>query len=338
MSSRAVGWVAVLLAAVPVSVPAQDSLQALVAMEARLDSLRRAAVLADSAAFHSAKSDTVAVGNLRIVTSAALRPLAEAAATEAWDSLSARFGEAALASVALPVIRLGGPGTVIPTTDVHEVARGFLHAGDVLWRTRDPALIAWLAGRLPNGPPDAEAYSLLASEIAWWPGLPNGPCLEGGVAACAVGLDLAVHTDSIDAWYAPAVWPDLVARTVPLAGSDPQRAACTTGGLAACRAVLLRQPLPAPIPVVGRDLLVRIALASGGEGAFARLVADTALPISQRLASASGLSQDELLRRWLAAVRANAPGSPGPTGGELLVALVTCSAALLLVIRGSRWA
>ena len=89
---------------------AQDSAATLRGMEVRLDSLRNVAARADSVRFRSFASDTVRVGELRIATSAALRPCVEAAAVEAWDSLASRYGASVTAAGALARDAVWGPG------------------------------------------------------------------------------------------------------------------------------------------------------------------------------------------------------------------------------------
>lgn len=283
-----IGLVALGFAAPPAH--AQDSLRLLAAMEARLDSLRRTAARADSTAITAAISDTVAVGGLRIVTSRTLRPVAVAAAGEAWDSLTRRYGAPALARATLSATSLGGPATVLPARlDVHALADGLARAvASALWRQQDAALVDWLGGRFPVAPPVGEEYALLAARTAVSPGQPNTACLQGDLDACVM---------------------------------------------------LMNQPLPTPpLDLAGREMLVGMALELGGEGAFSRLTTEPSHPISQRLASAAGLPLDDLLGRWLARVRAAAPGSPAPGAREVLGALAACAAILLLAVRGSRWA
>lgn len=329
-----------LLGAAPVA--AQDSLAMLTQMEARLDSLRRAAALADSLAAPSVVTDTVIAGGLRVATSPGLRPFVEAAAAEAWDSLEARFGTSALAAQALPVILFGGPSTVIPESmDRHELARGLEGAiAQSIWRRQDPLLTSWLLGSFPTGNVLEEDLQSIASELARRPARPNARCLRGEASACAVALGLRVGPDPLSEWYAENIWPRLAEMSESsLTGRDALlRDRCSARqDMTACREVLTPHRIAPPVSTRGRRLLVELALEAGGAGAFDRLTADTGGTLEQRLEAAAVMPADTLLSRWTASVAAAIPGSPAPGRGEFLLVLAWSATVMMMTIRGSRW-
>lgn len=329
-----------LLWALPVT--AQDSPARLVLMEARLDSLRRAAARADSLAFDLVGTDTVVAGGVRVATSPALRPLVQAAADEAWDRLEARFGVEALAVEALPPVRFGGPESVSPRfVDRHELARGIEGAvAQAVWRREAGPFTDWLRGSFPTGDLEEADLEFIAGELARRPARPNLPCLRGEASACGVALGLRPVADTLAEWYPEAAWPRLADwMEASLIGEDAELRDRCSGmqDLVACRAVLTPHRIAPPISGRGRRVLVELALSMGGTGAFDRLTADAGGTIEQRLEAAAGVPFETLLSTWTASVTAAIPGSPGPAGGESLLVLAWSAVVAMLAIRGSRW-
>ncbi|HQR18915.1 MAG TPA: hypothetical protein PK948_11110 [Gemmatimonadales bacterium] len=321
---------------------AQDSAAMLRGMETRLDSLRKVAARADSVRFQYFATDTVRVGGLRIATSAALRPVVEAAAAEAWDSIVARFGAAASEGAPFPVMQFGGPETVLPRSlDRRELARGLagpLH--QAIWRRQDSRIDTWLRGGFPTGLLSEEDLVTIGSQLVRIPARSNRACLDGDASACANSLGLRLGADTLAEWYSPDAWPGLAARMDwPVTGRAAWlRDRCADArALDACHAVLTPTIVLQPVGGSGRQLLVTLALEAGGAGAFGRLTADSGATIEHRLSAASGLPVDTLLFRWSHAVSAALPGSPAPSGMDVLLTLAWSTAVLLLAVRGSRW-
>lgn len=321
---------------------AQDSAAVLRGMEDRLDSLRHRATRADSVRIRSGATDTVRVGELRIATSAALRPAVEAAAAEAWGSLSTRFGASMPAADSLPVMQFGGPETDLPRSlDRRELARGLSGpVAQAIWRRQDARLVTWLRGEFPIGPATEEALVAISGELARTPARPNPGCLRGEARACAVALGLEVSGDTLAAWYPQDTWPRLAGlMDASISGRDAWlRDRCTAmQDLASCQTVLSPSRVLQPVGFPGRQLLVELALEEGGEGAFERLTVDSGAPIEHRLSAAAGVPVDTLLSRWVRVVSAAVPGSPAPGGAEVMLSLGWSALVLMMAIRGSRW-
>lgn len=320
---------------------AQDSVAMLRGMEARLDSARRLAARSDSVTAQSSATDTVRAGRLRIATSAALRPAVEAAAAEAWESLSARFGAAIPAADALPVMQFGGPESVLPRAmDRRELARGLEGpVAQAIWRRQDSRIVTWLNGGFPTGAATEDDLVSINDQLARIPARQNIPCLRRHASACAGTLGLRMGADTLAEWYAPNAWPRLAELLdASLTGREAWlRDRCAAAGdLEACRTVLTPSRVLRPVGPAGRQLLMALALDAGGAGAFERLSADTMATVEQRLADAAGVPIDTLLSRWADVVASETPGSAAPDPAEALLALAWCLAVLWMAIRGSR--
>jgi len=312
-------------------------------MEARLDSMQRASAERDSAAVLADISDTVVVGGLRIATSPRFRPMAEAAAVEAWAALQARFGLSVEEGDPLPPLRFGSATSLVPEApDLRALARGFeSQASQAIWRTRGAEVLSWMHGNVPAGTLGPSELAGIAEEMTRTPARPNPACLSGDVTACATALGIRLGADTLAEWYEPAAWPrlaemvggrlsgpDLIARQDCMHRTDST----------ACRTILTPERLLLPVGVMGRQYLVQRALSLGGPAGFRKLTAPGDAPIGLRLAAAAGIPIDTLVSRWRAAVRAAAPGGPGHPAYELLLAM-TWSAVLLLLVaaRSGRW-
>ncbi len=321
---------------------AQDSLAALQRMEVSLDSMRDASARRISAAQSAIRTDTVVVGGLRIATAPPFRPMAQAAAEEAWSMLLTRFGPAATIEGIIPVMDFGGISSVVPGhADLHALARGFAGtAAQAIWRTQGAEVLAWMRGNVPTGPVSPADLSEIAAELSRTPARADRSCALGDVESCASAFGLRVGTDTLDAWYDSTTWPQLAA----LAGGDfrgieaVDRQRCMNQvDLPACRRFLTPERLVLPIGVGGRQYLVQLALESGGASAFQRLTAGRTAPMEARLAAAAGISTDTLLLRWSVAIRAAKPRGPMYPPSELWLALGWSMLLLVAVTRSTRW-
>jgi len=342
MSSRPIVWLGVLLLWGG-SLAAQDSAATLRRMESRLDSMQRTTAERDSAAVLADISDTVVVGGLRIATSPRFRPMAQAAAVEAWAALQARFGLSVEEGDLLPPLRFGSAKSLVPEApDLHALARGFeSQASQAIWRTRGADVLAWMRGNVPAGTLGPSELAGISEELARTPARPNGACLSGDAAACARALGIRLGADTLAEWYEPAAWPRLAEMVSGgLSGLDViARQDCMNHGTPnACRTILIPERLLLPVGIGGRQYLVQRALALGGRAGFRTLTAPGGGPISVRLEAAAGIPIDTLVSRWSAAVRAAAPGGPGHPAYELLLAMSWSGILLLLVAaRSGRW-
>lgn len=325
------------------SLAAQDSAAALRRMEIRLDSLEQVLARRDSAAVLADISDTVTVGGLRIATSPRFRPIAQAAAEEAWAALQARFGISVEEATLLPVMRFGSARSLLPERpNVHELACGFAaSATQAIWRMKNPEVLAWLQGSVPTGPLTASQLADVAEGMARVPAEPNRPCLSGNARACARALGIDLGPDTLAAWYAPAAWPRLaedIGGNLGQRDALDRKACMSQGDQDACRTLLTARRLTPPVGMMGRQYLVQRALDLGGAAGFNRLAATGGASMEVRIAAAAGIPIDTLLLEWSAAVRASVPGGPARPGNELLLALAWSAGVLLLVAtRSGRW-
>ena len=342
MSSRTLAWLGALLLWGS-GLAAQDSAAVLHRMESRLDSMQRARAGRDSAAVLADISDTVVAGGLRIATSPRFRPMAQAAALEAWAALEARFGLSVEEGFLLPVIRFGSAKSRVPEApDLHALARGFeSEASQAVWRTRGPEVLAWMHGNVPIAALTPADLAGVTEGMARTPARPNLACLSGNAAACATSLGLRLGADTLAEWYDPAAWPrlaemlggrlsglDEIARQDCMHRNDPK----------ACQTILTPERVLLPVSTGGRLYLVQRAVALGGPTGFRRLTVPGSEPVSARLEAAAGIPIDTLLSGWSAAVLAAAPGGPGHPVYELILAITWSLALLLLVAAGSgRW-
>jgi hypothetical protein len=210
---------------------------------------------------------------------------------------------------------------------------------DQFWREQDATIVGWLHGSSPSAPLGAQDLVELSARMAVVPARPNPGCLAGNVSDCATALGLGVGPDTLSAWYDSTAWPGLAGRS---GDSRPRselrlRNLCRVRDYAACRAVLMRGPIMAPVRASGRRLLVQLALEAGGPEAFRRLNADPAAPLERRLEAAAGLPLDTLLGQWIDVVHSAMPDAQRPSGAESVATLAWCAALLLLALRGPRW-
>jgi len=321
---------------------AQDQAAVLRRMEARLDSMHRVVELRDSAYARASTSDTVVAGALRIATSPRLRSLAQAAADQAWRRLEARFGASVAERADIPVLDFGGANSSAPlNADISVIARGFENAvSEEIWRQQDIVSMVWLRGNASYEESSASDRRIIAEELVRTPALPNQACFLGDASACAVALGIRLGTDTLAQWYPPDTWPRLAALVGgQLTGleSIARQRCVSSGDTGACRTILTPVRLTLPVGVAGRRFLLRLALETGGVGAFERLTTHGDATLEERLSNAAGLPIDTLLTRWSAAIRAAPTRGPARPAWELLLGAAWTALLLAAVLGGSRW-
>jgi len=335
-------WTAAFAVFCATPLAAQDQAETLGRVEAELDSLQRVADLRDSIFAAASTSDTAVAGGLRVTTSRQFRPLAQAAADQAWARLVRRFGASAASQATIPVLQYGDADHSPPAdADTSEVARGFERlASDAIWRHQGALVSDWLRGHVPGVALSASDRTVIAQELLRTPARPNRDCFRGDAAACAVSLGIHAGPDTLLDWYLPETWPRLVTMVGgQLSGRETMaRQQCAaTGEPAACRAILTPARVMLPVGIGGRRFLLQEALAVGGDGAFERLTSTGDLALADRLANAAGVPLDSLLVRWSASVRAETPRGPARPVWELLLAAAWSAVLLAVVLGGSRW-
>jgi hypothetical protein len=330
----------------------------------RADSLaaewRRAELLADVADSMERERatggrDTIAVGALRIIANRSPLPLREAAA-RAWVVVDSLYGPAAQHLADRPYFILA----VDPDTAAR---RPVLRVGfEVVWNLSVEDLTNLLLANLPLAPPDRDLETWLGAPLRPRPKsrrdfasvyirLVTAPsqaarrCFLGDIPSCRSVLDLDDSDSSYLQWYpSPAERRAVLLRSFAEYFNRPATAAiwreCTRGNDTGCVQLLRTLPrgaISAPLETDAHRLLAHVALRMGGRPAYGRLLADSTVALSQRLAAAAGVPLDTLLVQWHAEVLAARPaavavppwGVPAALGWILLLA--GCG------LRSSRW-
>jgi len=340
---------------------AQDSV--LAKLQRRADSLAREwrqanaiADLADSLEHERAVTgrDTVAVGALRIVANPSPLPLREAAA-RAWPVIDSFYGSAAQDLAQRPYITTAiDPDTTVP--------RSRFHVGmELPWNMTEASLVLLLISNVPVAPPDSALQSWLGGpvhpsvralrdragvyvQLVTAPSQAARSCFQGRLDSCALALGLAT-APTLEAWYPSAAERRSLVMTAFTDYFDHGATvaayhSCVAGSDSACTGLLRTLPkgsLPRPLGADARVTLVHLALRLGGREAYHRLVAGRDAPISARLASAAGVSEDSLVARWRAEILASRPSAVAlpPWGFLFVLGWVAFFAGCGL--RSSRW-
>lgn len=264
--------------------------------------------------------DSVRVGSLLIVTNPSPLPVAGAAPAAAaiLDSL---FGSALDTLDRHPYyLEALNPDTAAPRT-IHPWGVTFT------WDVDSATLVRDLVSTIPVPTPDAALRE-------WLTGAGVQPtfhqreelegayrnlvtasyavardCFRGAFETCTQALSLDPPADRVEHWFRSAEERRRAAegftRYFEDAVHQPMFRACGDGADSVCIALLHYvdpSSLPRALGDRDRQLLVRLALVTGGRDAYRRLVADTALPMTQRLSAAAGVPIDTLLARWRAEV------------------------------------
>lgn len=208
----------------------------------------------------------------------------------------------------------------------------------------------WMLHQPAAAAPTPRDWRAAWLELATYPSLPARGCLVGELRACETALALTGEPAPLQAFYDPSLRQALAARwlTRNRAGAvtEEQLAAvraCAGGGDdAACLRFLGDREVGAsmvePGPAQLRALLVRFAFSFPADSA-ARAEAAYApgLSIRTRLERASGLSFQELLRRFHDHLAERRPAPMAPSSGMLWSASLWFIAFGALSLRSSRW-
>jgi hypothetical protein len=98
-----------------------------------------------------------------------------------------------------------------------------------------------------------------------------------------------------------------------------------------------RHEIPPPVSLTPRRSLAQVALESGGDGAFGRLVGSAGLPLETRLSMVAGISTDSLLREWHSAVLHAAPDRASVNHWAAATSLVWVLTFMVAATRSRRW-
>ena len=327
-----------------VSIAREDSV--LAQFDARLAQL--------TATAQSAARDTARAGVLTIASTEAFAASARAAVTSAAAVLAVRWGEPRLRrAFGTRVIRIVPVaeqflGRTRPVAYISLVRNGrgereqrlfewtddttkaiqlYIehNASEIVGEQLGSRLSEWLAGvRLSTRVAQPEAAFI---DLGTAPALVDRRCAQGDIERCSEALGLVPNADPRSEWYTPedrrvvarSIWRgrhrnqgDSVTATNPCL-PQPASAACLAFIDSLAPSVWRRA-----LSVEARSVLLLLAVESGGEASWGRLVNDTAAPPAALLASAANLPLSELVSRWRSRVMAARPDAVRPRGTVLL--------------------
>jgi hypothetical protein len=299
------------------------------------------------------QTDTLRVAGLVIVSNKSPLPL-KAAAELAWPAIDSLYGSAADHLKDIPyLIQAIDPDSArksprwralqIPwNLNVRETADLLLIYVPI--RPADQPFQQWMGSTLRPSPRGwtvelEDSYvALVTAHYAI-----GQECFLGKVDRCRTLLGLDSVMDPLRL-FATLEERQKVARLLYMAyqqaGVRADVIPCLAGSDSSCRAALTRIPvaqLPKPGPMVLRAGLTAVALRVGGREAYTRLMADSLVPLSDRLAHAAGVPLDSLIGLWHGAVVA---ARPKPVAVPPFGALVGIGWGLvfgLAALRSSRW-
>jgi hypothetical protein len=312
--------------------------------------------------------DTLRVGPVRLLTPIPVQSFVTAVAAQLRDSLRTSLaGDTVLLPPVNLLLRPRGPRTAarpgldrLEVQGVHQwfyreeesrfqqadipgpVASGLLDV--IRLRTRvmlDSTLSLWLENDIAFDSLTVIQAQTAYLELAIKPWRIVRDCYEGRLDRCRDAL--ALGRQSVITWYTADERRHVVETArewEPRLGEDPRAQQCAVGGDDhACVAVLEAYPhvLREPLSALTRQSLLRIALQSGGTGAFGRLVRSDTLAVLDALATAAAVPADSLIARWHRAILAARPRGTVLTLGGGWTAFVWVVVLGVAAMRSTRW-
>lgn len=365
----AAGLLLLALMLAPAPLVAQDRKAEEAALVHRLDSLmplygeavgrvraEEAAERAEALARSRVRTDTIAVGPLRVVTLPDQVGLARRFFSAAWRKYEPVVrGSPALSSTLFVFQRSNAPvkiqldGNVVREEFASGPSDAYVESsirrgvGLVLAEdyARTPMAREWRAPG-PVGPPSDPAQ--VYRDLAMWPSKLNRACLDGSGLACVKALGLGREGESFMDWYTPEERRRIALEMMAFDRSDMRlqnecRADVQTGcdQLIARIAARTGGRYPRPPLYEDRMSLVWLALRRGGAGAWSRLLEDPGGPAGEALTHVSGLDLAQLGSAWRSWVVAQRPReAAGFAFGELVTGLWLLL-FLALAMRSTRW-
>ncbi len=221
-------------------------------------------------------------------------------------------------------------------------ALGWMAAAAVLHaysETLDAEWKSWLPGDYGLRRPATFGEGMAWQTFAPGASAAGRGCLSGKAASCRLWFGLDRDEDPYAVRYSPS---DL--RAVYwgrwLVNNSLRGRACVAGSDSACVAFAreVGQPSPVPADDRARRSLLRAVRDLHGAPAFAAALADTSGSIGQRLARATGASEDSLVVEWRLRVLRQGGAFQSRAGGKEAVPALLFAGVLLLAAAGSgRW-
>ena len=199
-------------------------------------------------------------------------------------------------------------------------------------------IFEWARG--PVGRPDDPAW--LYRQLATVPSRVGRACIDGATGACWEALGITASTESLSTWYTAEERRDLALGLQQWAIREAQhvREACARGDYARCDELLAEHGNLGsliPMPWYARMAMVWVALDTGGEGAWDRLVEDPTMEPADALLYASGASPQELEARWRDMVLKHQPQAHAGLSVSRWTALFWILILAALAMRSTRW-
>jgi hypothetical protein len=207
--------------------------------------------------------------------------------------------------------------------------------------TLDSVLSEWLGNNLVFDTLTTVQAQTVYLELATKPWSIIRECYESRLDRCRDAL--ALGEQSVVTWYTADERRRVVETAQewePRLREDPRAQQCVIGGdERACVAVLEAYPhvLGEPLSSLARQSLLRVALQSGGAGAFGRLVRSDTLPVLDALATAAAVPADSLIARWHRAILAARPRGTVLSLGGGWAAFVWVVMLGVAAMRSTRW-
>lgn len=356
MSDRLRWYATLVTLMLPVHAAAQEA-PALERRIRQIDALRReaqAALTHDQAARRE-PLETLTVGSLVVVGRPENATLLRQATRIAWSRLDSLYGDAAQGLATAPMlfflqgrpIKDATPAIArlqqvmaAPDATPSDVAYQLVRAGSAALRTRiDSALANWLGPQMLADIATPVVRTRAYVELVTAPSIAVRRCYAGAIDACGTALGI-VRGDPVIVWYDASERRALVRqmREVSRMGLRPAINSCLQNESdAACLEVLHALQIGPPLTNDARQSLVRLALVSGGPHAFSHLSQSAGQPFERRLAVASGLPIDSLLRRWRSEIIAARPKPVTIAASFGWTALGWAVVFGLLALRSTRW-
>ncbi len=182
-------------------------------------------------------------------------------------------------------------------------------AGEVATAKLDPEMASWSSA--PGAVPEARVWDQAAIFLYAAPSTIARRCLHGGDEDCERILGLTPGLSALERFYTAEDYPSVVERTwslrtMPTAFADTIRSCISARVASACDMAVRLTPASDAVPGSVRNTLLAVALETGGDRAFERLLSARG-PVHNQLSAAAGIPIDSLIGRWRARVAAARP-------------------------------
>ena len=307
----------------------------------------------------AAPIDTIRVGTLTVLTQQDFGEVVRLGAQAAWDTIRDLGADTLLLSG--KTLFVPGPGwsnrydrdrhrasasaiQLAREADGEDAAEHILSSAAMLlldeWWDE---VRSWLGGMAELDDANQTNLGWTYVEIVTAPSQAVRGCLLGDLGACGSALGLVEVEDPELEWYNADERRVVVGRRLPGKSADRAQSwlQCVNDSSdAACVDYLTGDAdyeVPAPLSFMARRTLVGVALESGGDGAYTRLLRSRDLGRETSLAAAAGLSPDSLLALWRMEVLSGAPEPTTLTQSGAATTLLWIMIFVAAATRSTRW-